>query len=69
MPTSKRVPTTVLERDRDLLFALKTLVDYAATNPDFSLAKLEELEAKLTRAEEAEARARARGGTRGPGTR
>lgn len=48
-----RIAPKQLSADREVLHTLQTLEGYSPTNPDASLAALEQLEARLVRAEEA----------------
>lgn len=54
--TKNYVAPTVIEADRDALVGLKTLADYAPSNPDFSAAAITNSEAALREAEAAELR-------------
>jgi hypothetical protein len=56
MPT--RVTAAALAADREAVLALQDLLDYAPRNVAFSTPALQQIEAELTQAEQAEGRAR-----------
>lgn len=51
---TKRVPSAVLQADRELIFKLQSLPDYNPRNPAYSVVALQELVDAVARAEEAE---------------
>jgi hypothetical protein len=55
---SFRVSPTTLAADREAVQALQDLLDYTPRNPAHSTPALQQLEAELTQAEQAEGRAR-----------
>jgi hypothetical protein len=53
-----RVTATALAADREAVLALQDLLDYTPRNPAHSTPALQQLEAELTQAQQAESRAR-----------
>ncbi|NTU84580.1 MAG: hypothetical protein HGA45_35320 [Chloroflexales bacterium] len=56
--TNQRIPLQILAADRETLLALLSLSDYTPIKPDCTTAALQQLEAELTQAENAEIIAR-----------